>query len=117
LPLRTHPTATLYVNREEANILAKAQSSTAPQAAAALLARGASRVLVTNGGAVSAEGSRDGGVIEGAPPPVLVTRVTGAGDTFMAAHIVAEAQGADRQTALDAALRAAASYVSGEIGS
>ncbi len=117
LPLLTHPTATLYVNLEEANILAKAQSSTAPQAAAALLARGASRVLVTNGGAVSAEGSRDGGVIEGAPPPVLVTRVTGAGDTFMAAHIVAEAQGADRQTALDAALRAAASYVSGEIGS
>ncbi|AZL57397.1 kinase [Tabrizicola piscis] len=117
LPLLTHPTATLYVNLEEANILAKAQSSTAPQAAAALLARGASRVLVTNGGAVSAEGSRDGGVIEGAPPPVLVTRVTGAGDTFMAAHIVAEAQGAARQAALDAALRAAASYVSGEIGS
>lgn len=117
LPLLTHPTATLYVNLEEANILAKAQSSTAPEAAAALLARGASRVLVTNGGAASAEGRRDGGVIEGAPPPVLVTRVTGAGDTFMAAHIVAEAQGADRQTALDAALSAAASYVSGEIGS
>ena len=117
LPLLTHPSATLYVNLEEANILAKAQVTTAPEAAAALLARGASRVLVTNGGAVSAEGSRDGGVIEGAPPPVLVTRVTGAGDTFMAAHIVAEAQGANRQVALDAALRAAAAYVSGEIGS
>ncbi len=117
LPLLTHPTATLYVNLEEANILAKSQSTTAPQAAAALLARGASRVLVTNGGAVSAEGQRDAGVIEGAPPPVLVTRVTGAGDTFMAAHIVAEAQGASRQAALDAALRAAAAYVSGEIGS
>ncbi len=117
LPLLTHPTATLYVNLEEANILAKSQSTTAPEAAAALLARGASRVLVTNGGAVSADGRRDGGVIEGAPPPVLVTRVTGAGDTFMAAHIVAEAQGADRQAALDAALRAAAAYVSGEIGS
>ena len=117
LPLLTHPSATLYVNLEEANILAKSQVTTAPEAAAALLARGASRVLVTNGGAVSAEGSRDGGVIEGAPPPVLVTRVTGAGDTFMAAHIVSEAQGATRQAALDAALRAAASYVSGEIGS
>jgi len=117
LPLLTHPTATLYVNMEEANILAKAQSTTAPEAAAALLARGASRVLVTNGGEVSAEGKRDGGVIEGAPPPVLVTRVTGAGDTFMAAHIVAEAQGLNRQAALDAALSAAASYVSGEIGS
>lgn len=117
LPLLTHPSATLYVNLEEANILAKAQVTTAPEAAAALIARGASRVLVTNGGAVSAEGRRDGGVIEGAPPPVLVTRVTGAGDTFMAAHIVSEAQGAPRQAALDAALRAAAAYVSGEIGS
>jgi sugar/nucleoside kinase (ribokinase family) len=48
---------------------------------------------------------------------VLVTRVTGAGDTFMAAHIVAEGRGASRQDALAEALRAAASYVSGEIGS
>jgi sugar/nucleoside kinase (ribokinase family) len=117
LPLLSHPSATLYVNLEEANILSKSHSATASEAAAALIARGASRVLVTNGGAPSAEGRRGDGVIEGAPPPVLVTRVTGAGDTFMAAHIVAEAQGADRQQALDAALAAAAAYVSGEIGS
>jgi sugar/nucleoside kinase (ribokinase family) len=116
LPLLTHPTATLYVNLEEANILSKTQSPTAPLAAAALLARGANRVLVTNGGHPSAEGRRGAGVIEGAPPPVLVTRVTGAGDTFMAAHMVAERRGADRQSALDAALRAAAEYVSGDIG-
>ncbi|MDM7931008.1 PfkB family carbohydrate kinase [Tabrizicola sp.] len=116
LPLLAHPTATLYVNLEEANILAKSNCTTAPEAAEALLARGASRVLVTDGGALSAEGQRGGGVIEDAPPPVLVTRVTGAGDTFMAAHIVAETRGADRMVALDAALRAAASYVSGEIG-
>ena len=117
LPLLTHRLATIYVNLEEANILSKSQSATAPEAAAALLARGASRVLVTNGGEVSAEGRYDGGVIEAAPPPVLVTRVTGAGDTFMAAHIVAETQGSSREVALDAALRAAANYVSGEIGS
>ncbi|MBA3908829.1 MAG: kinase [Rhodobacter sp.] len=112
LPLLAHPTATLYVNLEEANILSKAQSSTAPEAAAALLARGASRVLVTNGGYVSAEGHRDVGVIEDIPPPVLVARVTGAGDTFMAAHIVEEIRGAGRKAALAAALRAAADYVS-----
>jgi hypothetical protein len=35
----------------------------------------------------------------------------------MAAHLVAERGGADRQAALDAALRAAATYVSGDIGS
>jgi sugar/nucleoside kinase (ribokinase family) len=48
---------------------------------------------------------------------VLVTRVTGAGDTFLAAHLVAERQGANRAAALARALDAAASYVSGDIGS
>jgi len=55
--------------------------------------------------------------LSGVPAPVMVTRVTGAGDTFMAAHIVAELRGADSQHALDAALEAAARYVSGEIAS
>ena len=116
LPLLVHPSATLYVNLEEANILARADADTAPEAAQALLARGAGRVLVTNGGALAAEGRRDEGVIMGQPPQVLVTRVTGAGDTFMAAHLVAERRGADRQSALDEALRAASTYVSGDIG-
>jgi sugar/nucleoside kinase (ribokinase family) len=40
--------------------------------------------------------------------------VTGAGDTFMAAHIAAEASGEDNDTALKRALHAAATYVSGE---
>ncbi|MES2916167.1 MAG: PfkB family carbohydrate kinase [Pseudomonadota bacterium] len=117
LPLLTHPSATLYVNLEEANILARADHRSAAAAAEALLRRGAGRVLVTDGGRPAAEGSRGEGVIEGQPPQVLVTRVTGAGDTFMAAHLVAERQGAGRQAALDAALRAAATYVSGDIGS
>jgi pseudouridine kinase len=43
-----------------------------------------------------------------------VTRITGAGDTFMAAHISAEAGGADRVPALNDALKSAATYVSGE---
>jgi sugar/nucleoside kinase (ribokinase family) len=57
------------------------------------------------------------GIVTDAPPEVLVTRVTGAGDTFMAAHLVAEMRGAERGAALGAALRAAADYVSGDIGS
>ncbi len=117
LPLLGHPAATLYVNLEEANILSKVQSATAPEAARALLDRGAAAVLVTDGGRAAAEGRRGAGVIEGSPPPVLVTRVTGAGDTFMAAHIVAETRGLPREAALAEALRAAAAYVSGEIGS
>jgi sugar/nucleoside kinase (ribokinase family) len=116
LPLLSHASATLYVNLEEANILARAELASAAAAAEALLARGAHRVLVTDGGRPAAEGTAGAGVVEGQPPPVLVTRVTGAGDTFMAAHLVAERGGATRQAALDEALRAAAIYVSGDIG-
>ncbi|MFN4153380.1 MAG: PfkB family carbohydrate kinase [Paracoccaceae bacterium] len=117
MPLLGHPRATLYVNLEEAGLIAKGRFDSAAEAAEALLARGAARVLVTDGGRDAAEGTAAQGVITGPPPPVLVTRVTGAGDTFMAAHIVAEARGAARDQALEAALRAAADYVSGDIGS
>lgn len=116
-PLLSHPRATLYVNLEEANLLSKSTAPTAAHAAEALLARGAGRVLVTDGGRNAAEGTAGQGVIEGTPPHVLVTRVTGAGDTFMAAHVAAERGGADRRAALSVALQAAAIYVSGEPGS
>ena len=115
-PLLEHPGATLYVNLEEANILCAADHDSAPAAAQALLDRGAQRVLVTHGGKTCAEGTKGAGVIADAPPPVLVTRITGAGDTFMAAHIVAERRGEGREAALASALRAAATYVSGDIG-
>jgi sugar/nucleoside kinase (ribokinase family) len=116
-PILSHPGATLYVNLEEANILTQIPAETAPEAAEALLSRGAARVLVTHGGKSAAEGTQGLGVIVGSPPPVLVTRVTGAGDTFMAAHVVAQRAGRDRAAALDAALAAAAAYVSGDPGS
>ena len=62
-----------------------------------------------------ASAARDGtGVHTQVPPEVLVTRVTGAGDTFLAAHIVAEREGAGREEALARALQAAALYVSGD---
>ncbi len=116
-PLLRHPGATLYVNLEEARLLSRAEATTAPQAAMALLGLGASRVLVTDGGRPCAEGRAGQGILTASPPQVMVSRVTGAGDTFMAAHIVAERRGADREAALDAALRAAADYVSKEVGS
>ena len=116
LPVLGHPNATIYVNLEEASLLAKTRFADAPAAAHGLIARGASRILVTNGGLVTAMGTA-AGVITATPPPVLVTRVTGAGDTFMAAHIVAEGRGAPPEQALTRALRTAADYVSGDIGS
>lgn len=112
--LLTHPKATLYVNREEASLLAKADFPDAVAAAAGLVARGASRVLVTDGGRAAADGRSGDATVTARPPEVLVARVTGAGDTFMAAHLVAEFRGQDRQAALADALRAAATYVSGE---
>lgn len=104
----------LYVNLEEAGILCGRAFATAPEAAEALIARGAARAIVTNGAAPAADAGPDD-VLTGQPPPVLVTRVTGAGDTFMAAHIAAEYTGASRATALDRALQAAATHVSSEI--
>jgi pseudouridine kinase len=114
LPLLAHPRATLYVNREEAGVLCQCGFDNACDAASALIARGARRVLVTDAAGAAADGSRDG-IITQRPPAVLVTRVTGAGDTFMAAHLAAERRGAARAAALAAALDAAARYVSGDI--
>lgn len=113
LPLLTHPGATIYVNKEEAGLLCHQKPESSAAAVKALLALGATRVLVTDGGNSATEGGPDG-LITADPPDVLVTRVTGAGDTFMAAHIAAEARGLARGAALDAALQAAADYVSGD---
>lgn len=114
LPLLVHANATFYVNREEAGILCQRNFDDAAAAATGLLSRGAKRVLVTDGARAAADG-RDDGVITQTPASVLVSRVTGAGDTFMAAHLVAERRGASRDAALSAALAAAARHVSGEI--
>lgn len=113
LALLGHPSATLYVNLEEAGLLCQTTFADSATAAAALIARGAHRVLVTDGGSSASEGTA-GDIITQIPPAVMVTRVTGAGDTFMAAHIASEAQGMDRDAALARALNAAATYVSGE---
>lgn len=108
--------ATLYLNLEEAGILSHAAHASAPEAALALVARGAARVLVTDGGRSAAEAGPNG-LLTATPPEVLVTRVTGAGDTFLAAHIAAERAGVAPGDALAAALRAAADYVSGDVPS
>ncbi|WP_425038785.1 PfkB family carbohydrate kinase [Primorskyibacter sp. S187A] len=112
-PFLSTPSATLYVNLEEAGILCQDTFETAHDAARALVKRGALRALVTNGGAMAADATSEA-VLEAHPPEVLVTRVTGAGDTFMAAHMAYEYRGLDRQSALGDALTAAARYVAGD---
>jgi pseudouridine kinase len=111
-PLLGHPRATLYVNREEAALISGLPCPTAEDGARALHAAGARRVVVTNGGGEAVEADAEG-LHRATPPRVEARRITGAGDTFMAAHIAAELGGAGRQQALEAAARAAAHYVSG----
>jgi pseudouridine kinase len=114
-PFLNRTRGTLYVNLEEAGLLCQDTFTNSEAAALALLERGAARVLVTDGGASASEAcAATQSVITKQPPRVTVARVTGAGDTFMAAHIAAEARGEDRHSALTAALQAAATYVSGE---
>lgn len=113
LPLLAHPRATLYVNLEEAGLLCQDRFPTSADAARGLIARGAKRALVTDGGNAATDATTDA-ILTRTPPDVLVTRVTGAGDTFMAAHIAAEAAGAGPDAALDRALQAAATFVSGD---
>ncbi len=112
-PFLDQSRATLYVNLEEAELLCQQTLGTATEAAQALLKRGAARALVTDGGNCAAEADATG-LRHAEPPQVLVTRVTGAGDTFMAAHMSAELRGGAPQDALEQALQAAARYVSGE---
>ena len=113
LPFLNHARGTLYVNLEEAGILCQTTFADSAVAATALVARGARRVLVTDGARATTEATAGAAPVTATPPEVMVTRVTGAGDTFMAAHIAAEARGADRAGALEQALTAAAAYVSG----
>ena len=112
MPFLTQERGTLYVNLEEAELLCQARFDDSATAAKALLDRGAARAIVTNGADAASEGNAES-VISQTPPQVLVTRVTGAGDTFMAAHIAAEVAGQGRENALSRALQAAATYVSG----
>lgn len=103
----------LYLNLHEANILMNQTFSGAPQAALALTSAGARRAIVTDGARAGADAG-PAGLVTAMPPQVTEKRVTGAGDTFMAAHMAAELHGQDPFAALELALDAAAAYVSGE---
>ncbi len=113
VPMINHPSATFYVNLEEANLILHSNFQDSALASQALIEKGAARALVTNGGK-DASFANATQCVSLTPPEVLVARVTGAGDNFMAAHIAAELAGAAPQDALQKALDAAALYVSGD---
>jgi len=111
LPVLQHPRATLYVNRQEAGLLCGAVFSTSREAAEALVAQGAARALVTDGAVDATDAARGQQTLSHPAHDVRPRRITGAGDTFMAAHIFAQSRGALRLDALLQAQAAAAAYV------
>lgn len=113
IPFLEHPSATLYVNLEEAGLILHRAFETSQDAARALVARGVFRAVVTNGPNAATVASQQE-LISQMPPEVVVARITGAGDTFMAAHIAAEVAGVTGPASLTQALNATAIYISGE---
>jgi pseudouridine kinase len=103
-----------YLNRLEAEILAGRACPDAATAAEAVVARGAARVLVTDGPHAAAEALANGPTLTHSPPTVAIARVTGAGDCFLAAHLAAELDHQPRDAALARAVEAAAAHVSGK---
>jgi sugar/nucleoside kinase (ribokinase family) len=112
-PFLTRPGATLYLNLTEACTLGEHAYPDAPAAALGLATRGAHRVCVTDGPRPLAA-ALDGRHHVLTPPEVAVRRVTGAGDTFMAAHIAAERAGLAPEAALARALATATAFVAGD---
>lgn len=108
----THPNATFYVNKAEAETLLDHTVDTAHEAADALCSLGAARAIVTDGPSLVADAQSGMETLTAVPPKVPARRLTGAGDTFMGAHIAAELRGLDRQSALTHAAEQAALYVS-----
>ena len=103
-----------YLNRLEAEILAGRACPDAASAAEAVVARGAARVLVTDGPRAAADAAVGAPTLTYTPPAVAVARVTGAGDCFLAAHLAAELDSRGRSTALARAVNASAAHVSGK---
>ena len=111
LPVMRHPRATLYVNRQEAGLLCNSAFASSAEGAEGLVAAGAARALVTDGARDSSDAKRGAPTLTLPAQAVRQRRITGAGDTFMAAHIFAENRGASRLQALERAQAAAAAYV------
>lgn len=107
-----HPTAVIYLNLEEANVVLDRRARTAPDAAVALVGAGAARAIVTDGPREAADATPRRTHLA-MPHEVAVVRQLGAGDVFMAAHIAAEARGAAPTDAFSAAMDAAGAHVSG----
>ena len=113
-PLLGRTRACLCLNRREAEAICDTGFADAATAVSALLSRGVRRAIVTDGPYHAAEASSGERPVVAVPPRVTTPlRVTGAGDTALAAHLAAELAGSGREAALQAAVAAAAAHVAG----
>lgn len=113
-PFLRCPNAALYLNLHEAEALLGHHCPDAAHAAKALAEIGGARVIVTDGPHEVADARPDQRVITALPPQAIPTRVTGAGDLFLAVHLAAELQGATRDAALRRAAETASAFVAGK---
>ena len=101
---------TIYVNLEEASLILNKKFLSSRIAAKALASNYKTRVIITNGAknVTLTDGDK---LISAKPPTVKVSRVTGAGDIFMASHIQAEMKGHKNLHAIQFALNQTAKYI------
>ncbi len=103
--------ATLFVNKGEAEILCNRSFANSRAASEALFQMGAHRAIVTDG---PDEGAlcNENGVISVVPPQVEANTTTGAGDVFLAAFVGAEiASTLGLREIMETAVKAAADHV------
>lgn len=113
-PFFNHATTTLYCNKYEAEILCEASFPSAAEAAEAMVAKGAYRAVITDGEKLAADAMKSAPLVCCTPPKVTIKQVTGAGDTLIATHVVAELNGQSRTHALEHALNLASAFVAGK---
>jgi pseudouridine kinase len=103
---------TLYANRPEAEAIYGSALPSSRAAAEGLRGMGVARVVVTDGAREAASASTDD-VCTALPELGRAYSMTGSGDAFAAAHLVAELDGLDPTAALAAALAGSARHVAG----
>jgi sugar/nucleoside kinase (ribokinase family) len=112
-PALSRRPVTIYLNRHEAEELCGRSFADSRSAAQAVLDHGVAEALVTDGAAATSFASA-AGVLSLLPPPVATRSLTGAGDVFVAAHLVARGDGLDPEAALRSAHAASALHVSAQ---
>ena len=111
-PFITKENVTLYLNLSEAQILCGINFSDTVSAASELINYGVGKVIITDGQNKVSMASRATGVLSVTPPKIKVKRLTGAGDTFLAAHVKAEMLKYDPEQCLEFAVEKSARYIS-----